>query len=406
MLPELSGLRRATTLLVALLVALVVLLLAPPLPGAAGEDEGLPETSVAVDGAVLRWGMSNEANNAAHAPGTYNFFSAGRVPDPGRGNVQLPPAAWSQSAGAVAIEKWDGTRYRPATWDGLSRDPDGVPITGPSSGRYSGHQFVFSGGTGTVDRVAGTARISWVGTVSVLAYSGYSFFYLSDPVLEVADGSGVLTGTLSGFGASREEPDRWQEIAPVPVTLADLPLVDLADAAGFRALPAYDGVAVSVGGAPYTGAFPQSFLDFCDLLGTAAFWHDTGSSTDPAKKALPLSVSYDAGDPLGPIEPEEQTPAPPIENQAPARPVEVVRTITRTLAAEPTTPAAGAPAPTPAPGPSVPQAEALSMTAPVALVSAGTDPAPSGSWLWWLGGVFLAAALVVTRPLLRTTPTP
>lgn len=367
-----------------------------PVPATAADDA----TPVDVTDAVLRWGMSNEANNAAHAPGTYNFFSAGKIPDPGKANVVLPQTAWAQSSGPVAIEKWNGTAYRPATWAGLSTDSDGVTIPGPSSGRYSGHQFVFSGGTGTVDRAAGTAQISWDGDVSVLAYSGYTFFYLSDPVLEVADGAGTLTGTLSGFGSSREQPDLWQEIAPVEVTLADLPAVDLDDGAGFNAVPAYDGVEVVVGGTPYTGAFPQSFLDFQHQLGTAPFWLNSGSSTDPAKKAQALTVSYDASDPVTPTEPEEQTPAEPIDNDAPERPADVVRTITRTvtrtLAAAPvvaSTPVAAAP---------------LTTSPVVQLVSVPARTESSDAALgWWLGGAFLAlAALVVAGSLIFTSPTP
>jgi len=389
-----SDLRR----LGAVLSALVALTLAVAAPVAAVEEA----EPVTITDAVLRWGMSNEANNAAHAPGTFNFFSAGMIPDPGQGNVMLPEADWSQSSGAVAIEKWDGTAYRPATWAGLSTDAAGVTIPGPSSGRYSGHQFVFSGGTGTVDRAAGTARIAWDGDVSVLAYSGYTFFYLSDPVLTVADGSSSLTGTLSGFGSSREQPDLWQEIAPVEVTLADLPVVQLGGA-GFTAVPAYDEVEVSLNGASYTGAFPQSFLDFQNQLGTAPFWLDSGSSTDPAKKAQPVTVSYDADDPVTPPEPEEQTPAPPIDNDPPERPAEVVRTIHRTITTTVTAPPAPASAPAAVPAP---VAEPLTASPVVQLVSTPVVAGSTGPALgWWLGGCFLAlAALVVAASLLLPTP--
>ena len=42
-----------------------------------------------------------------------------------------------------------------------------------------------SGGSGTVDPTAGTATISWKGSFTLFAYSGMTFFSLSDPVLTI-----------------------------------------------------------------------------------------------------------------------------------------------------------------------------------------------------------------------------
>jgi hypothetical protein len=357
-----------------------------------GATAAADDASVQIDSAVLRWGMSNEANNAAHAPGTSNFFAAGRIPNPGAGNVKLPQGSWKQKSGNVAIEKWDGAAYRPATWAGLTSDKDGVAITSPTSGRYSDHQFVFSGGSGTVDATAGTAHIAWDGDVSVLFYSGFTFFYLSDPVLDVAGGSGTLTATLSGYGSSQANPDLWVEIPPETVTLADLPDVDLTDAAGFNALPAYDGVHVTVAGAPYTGSFPQSFVSFMDDAGTAPFWLNSGSSTDVAKKALALTVSYDAADPVEPAEPGTHTPNAPIDNDAPDPPKTVTRTITRTttVPGAPIVPPPAAIAPT--------TAAALTSSPVLQLVSASpatVTETEDHSWAWWLGGGCLTLAVLV-----------
>lgn len=375
--------------------ALALVVLGTGTSAHAVDPEG--ETTVEVSTAVLRWGMSNEANNAAHAPGTYNFFSAGRIRDPGKGNVALPQSAWRQSAEKVAIEKWNGSAYRPATWAGLRTDADGVTISGPTSGRYSGHQFVFSSGTGTVDREAGTAHLEWTGDVSVLFYSGFTFFYLSDPVLEVADGHGLLTGTLSGFGSSREQPEEWNEIPAREVTLADLPSIDLDDVAGFNATPAYDGVTVAASGTSWTGAFPQSFVSFMDELGAAPFWLNSGGSTDPAKKALPLSVSYDASDPVTPTTPEPPTPTAPIDNDAPPPP----RTITKTVVRTRTVTAAPAPVAAPPVAPAAPAVAPATTSEIVTLVAQRTATQNETSRLWWVGGLLLALAALVAAGALR-----
>lgn len=383
----------------ALLFAAVLVFLGAPAPAVAAEPE--PTSSVAVDTAVLRWGMSNEANNAAFARGTYNFFSAGKIADPGRGNVALTQSGWSQQVGTVAIQKWNGNAYDSATWAGLGTDKNGVAITGPGSGRYSDHQFVFSGGTGSVDPVAGTAHIGWTGDVTVLFYSGYTFFYLSDPVLEVAGGHGAITATLSGFGSTRDNPDQWVAITPKTVTVANLPNLDLADVAGFTATPAYDGVTTTLDGASTTGSFPQSYVAFMNDLGTAPFWRNSGSSTDVAKKALPLTVSYDASSPVDIPEPEKHTPAPVINNDAPDPPKTVVQTTTRI----PATPTPVVPVPAAAPA-----FEPLTTSAVMELVASRTQPPASAresSWAWWLGGAFLLlAALSLAGSTLIPPSTP
>ena len=289
--------------------ALLALAVCGPVTAADESGESGDET-IELTGAEFRWGMMNEANNAAHAPGTWNFFSAGKIPDPGKGNTAMKREDWDQSSGSVEIQKWDGSAYKDATWDGLSTDSDGEKITSAGSGRYSNHQFVFSGGKGTAAKDGSAAHIEWEGAVSVVFYSGYTFFYLSDPVLDVADGNGKITATLSGFGGDREDPDAWEPIEPREVTIADLPGLTLTDSDGFTATPAYDDVKVSTASCPNTGSFPKSFIDFQEDLGTAAFWCKSGSSTDTAKKALPVAVSFDASRPITPPTPGPPTPTP------------------------------------------------------------------------------------------------
>lgn len=383
----------------AVLLLVVLGTLAP-----AQAEEGEP-TSITIETGVLRWGFSNEANNRAFAPNTYNFFSAGKVPDPGSGGKTLKQADWRQVSGNVSIEKLVGSVWKAATWTGLSTDSNGAALPAPAVGRFSNHQVVFGTGAGTVDREAGTAHIAWTGEVTVLAYSGMSFFYVANPVLDVSDGKGTLKATVSGFGSSQADPDAWVPIAPREVTLADLPEVELGED-GFTALPSYAGVTVSgVGqspsGTPF-GSFPQSFVSFMNELGTAGFWLSTGGSTDPWKPALPLTVSYDADQQVETPTPTPTPSLPEVENEAKDPPKTVTRTVvqTRTTAAQASVPP---PAVAPAPATSVPVVAPATTSEVVTLVADHTAPAPDEtSRLWWLGGLLFAlAALVAVGALIR-----
>jgi len=383
-------------------------------------------TTTSVTGATLRWGMSQESGNRAHAPGTVNLFSAGRRPDPGRGGVQIAAEQWRQSDGAVSVQKWTGGAWQPATWAGLSTTSDGAPLGPPAAGTTSNHTFVFAGGTGEVDTARGTARISWSGSVTVLYYSGMSAFVVSDPVLEVAGGRGELRASVGGHASSQTDQTVWQEVPAQVVTLATLSSVDLSDPRGFTATPDYLGVTVSgvpqVTGASTSGSFPQSFVDQLDRLGAAAFWYSSGTSTDPFKVALPLTVGLGAagGPPAGPPPTSAATTRPPsVQNSAPVRPS------TSAPAPTPTTdPAASASAtPTAAPQPQpvalpplaaptaadpVPEDAAAgallaqpptaTRVVPVAAVTAAT--AAADPWPWWLGSalLLLAAASLLVPP--------
>lgn len=373
-------------------------------PAMAEEDE--PSTVVQLDDAVLRWGVNNESSNRAYAPRTYNFFSAGRVPDPGEGGETVPQSRWKPSSGAVQIQKWNGSTWRRATWAGLSTDSDGNPLGSPTAGVFSNHRFVVSGGTGEVDSDAGTAHVEWNGDLTILYYSGMSMVYVSDPVLDVADGRGTLTATVQGFASSVDDPEIWEPVEPATVTLADLPDVDLSDERGLTATPAYLGVKVDglgqVTGDRYSGSFPQSFVDYMDRLGTAPFWLSSGAATDPFKVALPLSVGFDAA-----VEQPEPTPTAeptkePIENPVVPPPVTVTVTAQPDPAVQPAPPpvelpTVSAPPTVAAVGPLPAAAQLVAAPAPAAATPTDepTDPTP----VWWLGaGLLLAAALTLLSP--------
>lgn len=373
-----------------------------PTPGPEPGPE--PEPTDPVDGpavvrdAVLRWGVSDESNNAAHEPGSHNFFSAGAVVPPL--GLHLRESQWRAADGDVAVEKWDGSRWRPATWTGLRTTSGGVPITDPSAGTFSNHQVVLSGGTGELDRTAGTASIAWRGSFTVVYYAGRSFFQVADPALEVRGGRGTLTGTVSGYASSREDPTVREPVAPRRVVLADLGAVDLAAGSGFTARPAYDGVRVQGTSqrtdVPHAGSFPQSFVDYMERLGTGAFWYSSGSATDPFKRALPVTVSYDASTPV-------VVPVPPT---APTTPVETPVNEVRQPPARPVAPSTGR-APTAALAPVRPDALGVPLAAraatsgplpvahdlvAVAATSAGAPPPDATSPLWWVGGALLLLA--------------
>ncbi|GAA4734981.1 hypothetical protein GCM10023350_18380 [Nocardioides endophyticus] len=392
-----------------------------------------------VDDAQLRWGINNESNNAAFAPGTFNFFSAGEVGDPGEGGKTLPrtgtgatwsngrPAGWSAQSGKVRIEKRqpDGS-YALATFAGTSTDVAGTRLT-TSGSTFSEHQIVIDGGTGTVDPAAGTATIQWSGTFTVLYYSGMTFFTVSDPQLQVTATSAQLVANLGGYSADMNDASKWQKVPAQQVVLADLPRasLQLPSEGGFSAAPAYLGVrydapadAVSqVRTGSSWGAFPASFLTQMGTLGSAAYWYSSGGSADAHKVALPLTLSYSAGAPVAQPTPtpSSKPTATPSVSVAPKPP----RPTKSATAAPPEPTGSTAPNPPSQPaGPAVPAQPAVP-TVPAAVaagavqtfdprlpavpvVTALTSPVASEAsnsdhpWEWWAGSLLLLGAAAVT----------
>lgn len=267
-----------------------------------------------VSGVQFRWGFNNESNNTGAAPGTVNLFSAGKLGNPESGNILLSnstsgatwangkAAGWKATSGNVWIEKkrTDGT-YASATWAGLKTDKDGAALGNYAANtKFSDHQVVVDAGTGTVDPDADNAEITWDGDFTVVFYSGYTFFYVSDPKLTVTDGTGTVTATLGGYGTSMTNPDLWTSLPDTQVTLANLQDVDVT-ADGIVATPEYANVpytAPSGGTAQVTtgshpGSFPQSFVDYVQTTGGGPYWYSTGGSVDKNKAAAPITVDLD-----------------------------------------------------------------------------------------------------------------
>lgn len=370
---------------------------------------GAQDSQVSVAEATLRWGMNSEANNRSPIPGPegiFNFFSSGRIPKPSNGVVA--PGQWAQSTGSVRIEKWNGSSYQPATWSGLGSDSSGMTIPSFLSGRYSGHQFVFTKGVGTLDRATGTARIQWRGDVSVIFYGGMVFFYLSDPLLEVAEGQATLKATVSGFGSSQDNPDVSFPVAPREVIVAQMPAVALGEL-GFTATPSYDGVRTNVLGQSVTGSFPQSFVSAMEPFGTAPFWHNSGGSLDQAKRPQPLTVSYEEGRPQQPAAPPVTAPRPEITNTAKEAPAP------RSVPTSANPGALNAPAPEAPPEPAgsalmgaADGSGLVPTTSSAALHLVAAQARPPSRWTpllgWYLGaGLFLLAGFILVSSLLLPT---
>lgn len=288
-------------------------------------DVEIPQSATGpfeVDDARLVWGINAEVGGGAFFGGC-NFLSAGKVGDAGGSHVWQDGSRFRGSAGAVTVERpvqqtSKGLRYRPVTWQERCTDAHGRTVSSASL-QGTGVRFVVDGGTGSVDPAKGSARIAWKGSVSVVFYGGLTYWWFSDPVLELRAGSGTLTAVAGGFGAAREDSSLWRRLPEERVVLAELRGVSLSGAKGFTVTPEYRGVRVDVpadappqvrSGADW-GSFPQSFVDFHAATGQQAFWYSSGGARDGAKPASPLTVSYEASDPAEPPAPED------LEDEAP-----------------------------------------------------------------------------------------
>lgn len=386
-----------------------------------------PTTVREVTSAVLRWGVNNESNNRAFAPGTFNFLSAGKIADPGMGGQTMReadsgatwtngrPAGWKAAEGNVRIEKYRTDQgYVPATWAGLKTDADGATIASATSRSFSNHEVVLSGGTGSVDSGAGTGEIRWSGSFSLIYYSGMTFFYVSDPVLTIAGGRATVTATLSGFASSISDTSKWVATTPTTVVIADLGLVDLTDDLGFSASPAYLGVTVDLpsdlapqvrSGAEW-GSFPQSFIDYQAVAGNAPFWYSSGGAADPFKVPLPLTVSYDSGEQVvAPTPTRPTTTTPPVTNPIVTPPKATTSPTTSGAGPSVSVPVAVPSVPVVAAPPSDNAVTAIAVAGPVATVLPASAPISSEqapAWPWWVGTAALlaAAALSLSSTLL------
>lgn len=359
--------------------------------------------------AQLRWGLNEETGSGAFAGGC-NFLSAGKVGNTGGSKFWTEQDDYFRaSAGAVSVVKpvatSRGVTHRPVSFADRCKDAHGRAVSA-SSTSGTGVQLVMDEGTGHVDPATGDARISWQGSVTVVFYGGLTYWWFSDPVLEVSGGRGTLTATAGGYGSTREDMDKWEALEPTRITLAKLPDVSLRGEKGFSVRPAYREVKVDVPAnapsqvrsGPDWGSFPQSFVDFQELTGQQSFWYSSGGARDAAKPATPLTVSYDAQDPQDPDdggkdedESAEDDDAPPANAVTPPP----VRPAPPGVQGPPVAndPAALRELPTAVPSVTVlPVSATLAAPGPGVLASTGSEP----SWLAIAGAaILLGAALAV-----------
>ncbi|GAB2620372.1 hypothetical protein [Pseudactinotalea suaedae] len=315
-------------------LAAAVLALGPvlALAGAAAADGvtvvvDIPDgdSELRVTDAQLRWGLNAETGSGAFFGGC-NFLSAGAAGDAGGARVWSdadatgPGALFRTRDGAVRIEKPDADGgWQDLTWPDRCQDGTGRTVTSDGGDLGTGVVAVIDGGEGTVDLDAGTARIQWRGSVTVVFYGGLTYWWLTDPMLVIEpDGTGTLTATIGGYGTSMDDLTRWERLSPVPdVVIATLSGVELGET-GMATVPVFDGVQVQVPDSVQPqrrdvegwGSFPQEFVDAQVRTGQAAYWYTSGGLRDSAKTPTTMWVSYEASTPLPSTPPPPSTPEP------------------------------------------------------------------------------------------------
>ena len=282
------------------------------------------------DGAVFRWSMNREAGSGAFFGGC-NFLSAGVSGDYGSSEVWKDDRLYSSSDGNVTIRKATSSGgWTEASWATKCQDRNGLPVSANGKDQWNEQQVVITGGEREkLDN--GGERITWDGSWTIAFYGGMTYWWASDPVLEVdGSGNGTVTAKASGYGASMYDASKWEQLGERTITLATLRGVDTDKAdsdGGFTVTPEYLGVKYSgtggegdagdnrVGGeegnptgqAPkdaeneaYWGSFPKDFIDFQNDTGQFSYWFTSGGIRDPFKPTEPLVVAYSSDYDSGP----------------------------------------------------------------------------------------------------------
>jgi hypothetical protein len=302
----------------------------PPKDNDDGKNGGGDDSPGAGDGAVFRWSMNREAGSGAFFGGC-NFLSAGVSGDYGSSEVWKDDRLYSSSDGNVTIRKATSSGgWTEASWATKCQDRNGLPVSANGKDQWTEQQVVITGGEREqLDN--GGERIEWDGSWTIAFYGGMTYWWASDPVLEVdGSGNGTVTAKASGYGASMYDENKWEQLEERTITLATLRGVDTDKAdsdGGFTVTPEYLGVKYSgtggegdagdsrVGGeegnptaqAPknaenqdYWGSFPKDFIDFQNETGQFSYWFTSGGIRDPFKPTEPLVVAYSSDYDAGP----------------------------------------------------------------------------------------------------------
>ncbi|WP_136090077.1 HtaA domain-containing protein [Auritidibacter ignavus] len=294
-----------------------------------------------IDNAQFRWGVNVESNAGAFFGGC-NWLQAGKAGNWGRSEVWSDDRLFKVKDRNVRIEKRLGqNKWTTPTWQNKCQDLTGsTPRTVLTNPAETGTQaeVVIDGGKGEYDAATETLRIEWEGSFTVVFYGGMTYWWATDPVLELKNGAGELTVDLGGYGADMYDLTKWTKLETHhDVPIATISTVDMKTDAttqtfnGLTTTPRYRGVKVDVEATgpsnpqkrdePNWGSFPQEFVDFQVLTGQAGYWYTTGGLRDPAKPPSPITVSFDATRPISSgsasevppqlTEPSEVTQPPP-----------------------------------------------------------------------------------------------
>ncbi|MGO1959862.1 MAG: hypothetical protein ACTH1B_02345 [Yaniella sp.] len=281
---------------------------APPGPKDPGDRPGSDDGNI-VEDAQFRWEINVEANSGAFFGGC-NFIMAGQAADVGGAKVwqSASEGNYRTSAGNVRVERPGDDGWFEPEWADRCKDHTGRSVGTNAQETGTQTHVVIDGGTGTYDLDANTAEIAWDGTFSVVFYGGMTYWWATDPVLEVnADGTGQITADLSGYGADMNDLSKWDQLDVYhDVPIANLSGVELDSDRGFVHKPDYEDVKINVQADGVSepqkrdgnswGAFPQEFIDFHTATGQAGYWYTTGGLRDPAKPPSEVAVSFNAAD--------------------------------------------------------------------------------------------------------------
>ncbi|MGO1182413.1 MAG: hypothetical protein ACTHZ5_04710 [Micrococcaceae bacterium] len=287
-------------------------------------DSGLGSEDLDIEDAQFTWGINPESNSGAFFGGC-NFLMAGQAGDVGSSKV------WSNAEGKDMYSTKDGNvslrklnaqgNWTTPTWDTKCLDPHGRRVlSSDPAANHTETEVVIDGGEGQYDASAGELTIQWEGTFSVVYYGGMTYWWATDPVLELRENSagelvGEVTAQASGYGADMFDTTKWVELGESTITLATFGeksskatsaelVSEKGDLIGFQGRPDYEGVAINVeAGGPSGaqnrtlanwGSFPQDFIDFQVETGQAAYWYTSGGLRDLAKPPSVLTVSFDS----------------------------------------------------------------------------------------------------------------
>ncbi|NEG95203.1 hypothetical protein GFD17_00195 [Bifidobacterium sp. SMB2] len=289
-----------------------------------------------VTGVVFEWGINPETGGGSYFGGC-NALSAGTAGDAGGSGVWTATKTGAdgktlyrtvdESAHAEILKpKADGTMERVGGFAERCTNRNGTSIAGKTGGMtmngeptYSENIVRLTDGTGTVDAATNSARIEWKGaSFTIVYYGGMTYWSIADPVLDISNGKGTLTGTASGYAADMNDASKWEKLPATTIHLADFTTGSAsgvgqqitfdADKGTLTAQPDYLGVTADAGAdahagqaaktddnAAWWGSFPATWVQFNNATGQSSYWYTTsgGKNTiQPRKVASPITVTW------------------------------------------------------------------------------------------------------------------